>query len=79
LAEFETCDKRRGEAMSLFLNDLPTLRFLDPLDYYMGRALEGLGKTAMAKERYKMFLDIKAKADKGQVIVTHAHNRLENL
>jgi serine/threonine protein kinase/tetratricopeptide (TPR) repeat protein len=78
-AEFEKCEKRRGEAMSLFLNDLPTLRFLDPLDYYMGRALEGLGKTAMAKERYKMFLDIKAKADKGQVIVTHAHNRLENL
>ena len=78
-AEFEKCMKRKGEALSVFLNDFPTVRCLDSLNYYVGRALEGQGKSATAKESYKKFLDIKAKADDGQAMVTHAHNRLENL
>jgi tetratricopeptide (TPR) repeat protein len=75
-AEFEKCEKRRGEALSVFLNDSPTVRYLDSLDYYMGRALEGGGKSAAAKEAYQKFLAIKAKADGGQAMVEDAKRRL---
>jgi tetratricopeptide (TPR) repeat protein len=74
-AEFEKCEKRKGEAMSVFLNDLPTVRYLDSLDYYNGRALEGQGKTAAAKEAYQKFLDIKAGADQGLAMVKDARQR----
>jgi serine/threonine protein kinase/tetratricopeptide (TPR) repeat protein len=79
IAEFEKCEKRRGEALSVFLNDSPTVRSLDSFDYYMGRALEGQGKIAAAKESYQKFLAIKAKADPGQALVEDARRRLKNL
>jgi eukaryotic-like serine/threonine-protein kinase len=78
-AEFEKCEKRKGEALSVFLNDLPTVRYLDSLDYYIGRSLEGQGKIAAAKESYQKFLDIKAKADQGQPLVEDARKRLNQL
>ncbi|MFZ2054565.1 MAG: protein kinase [Candidatus Aminicenantales bacterium] len=78
-SEFEKCEKRKGEAMAVFLNDLPTFRCLDTLDYYVGRALQGQGKNAAAKESYQKFLDIKAKADQGQALVEDARSRLDNL
>jgi tetratricopeptide (TPR) repeat protein/tRNA A-37 threonylcarbamoyl transferase component Bud32 len=74
-AEFEKCEKRRSEALSVFLMDLPTCRYLDSLDYYMGRALEGTRSPA-AKEYYQKFLDIKAKADPGNQLVADAQKRL---
>ncbi|MEW5901078.1 MAG: tetratricopeptide repeat protein, partial [Acidobacteriota bacterium] len=52
-AEFEKCEKRKGEALSVFLNDLPSIRYLDTLEYYKGRAQEGLGKKEAAKESYQ--------------------------
>ena len=76
VAEFENCETRKGEAMSVFLNDSPTVRYLDSLDYYMGRALEGQGKSAAAKEAYQKFLKIKANADPGQPMVEDARKRL---
>jgi tetratricopeptide (TPR) repeat protein len=74
-SEFEKCEKRKGEAMSIFLNDFPTYHCLDSLYYYMERAQEGLGNAA-AKESYQKFLDIKAKADQGQALVEDARKRL---
>ncbi len=55
--------------------DFPTFRYLDTLDYYMGRALEGSGSPA-AKDYYKKFLDIKANADPGNPLVTDTQDRL---
>jgi len=78
-AEFEKCEKREGEAMSIFLNDLPTFHYLDSFNYYIGRALEGQGKSAAAKESYQKFLEIKSKADEGQALVADARSRLKNL
>jgi len=75
-AEFEKCVKRRGEALSVFLNDLPSCRYLDGLDYYLGRALEGQGKGAAAREAYAKFLKVKADADPGQTLVEDAKKRL---
>jgi tetratricopeptide (TPR) repeat protein/tRNA A-37 threonylcarbamoyl transferase component Bud32 len=76
LSEFEKCEKRRGEALSVFLNDLPTARYLDSLEYYVGRAEEGLGKSAAARDAYQAFLKIKANADPGQALVEDARRRL---
>jgi serine/threonine protein kinase/tetratricopeptide (TPR) repeat protein len=79
LSEFEKCEKRKGEALSVFLNDFPTVRYLDSLDYYIGRAQEGAGNANAAKVSYQKFLDIKAKADPGQAMVEDAGKRLDAL
>jgi tetratricopeptide (TPR) repeat protein len=78
-AEFEKCEKRKGEALSIFLNDLPTVRYLDSLDYYIGRTLEGLGRRDAAKASYQKFLDIKVKAEAGQALVEDARRRIAGL
>jgi hypothetical protein len=67
-----------GKAMPVFLNDLPTYRYLDSPDYHVGRAQEGLGSAA-AKESYQKFLDIKAKADEGLAMVADARKRISRL
>ncbi len=56
LSEFEECDKRRGEATAIFLDDSPSLRYLAPLNYWWGRAQQGLGIAALAREKYQAFL-----------------------
>ena len=61
-AEFEQCMKRRGEATSVFLDDVPTLRYYPQLLYFTGRAQQGLGSAAAASS-YRSFLDIKKKSD----------------
>jgi serine/threonine protein kinase/tetratricopeptide (TPR) repeat protein len=78
-AEFEKCEKRKGEALSVFLNDFPTVRYLDSLDYYIGRALEGQGKKEAARASYQKFSDVKAKADQGQALFEDARKRLRAL
>ena len=76
-SEFERCLERRGEAVALFLDDVPTYRYLPPLHYYLGRALEGLGSPAAA-DSYDSFLEIKEKGDGGP-LVADARRRLEAL
>ena len=73
-SEFESCLKRRGEAASVFLDDLPTIRYLPQIYYYLGRAQEGL-KIPAAKESYKKFLEIKILAA-GDPLVEDAKRRL---
>ena len=73
-SEFELCLTRRGEAASLFLDDLPTLRYLPQVYYYLGRAQEGL-KIPAAKDSYKKFLEIKILAA-GDPLVEDAKRRL---
>jgi tetratricopeptide (TPR) repeat protein/predicted Ser/Thr protein kinase len=59
-SEFDRCIKRRGEALSLFL-DLPTYGVFPPVYYYQGRAREGM-KSAGFAESYKKYLNIRGKA-----------------
>jgi tetratricopeptide (TPR) repeat protein len=73
-SEFETCLKRQGEAASVFLNDLPSFRYLPPVYYYLGRAQEGLESDA-ASASYQKFLQIKQKGD-GDWMVEDARQRL---
>jgi eukaryotic-like serine/threonine-protein kinase len=58
----ENCLKRRGEASALYLDDVPTFRVLPPVNYYLGRAQEGM-KSPAAVESYKAFLAAKAKSE----------------
>jgi hypothetical protein len=51
------------------------MRYLDSLDYYVGRAQEGLGKNVPAQDAYRKFLKIKEKADPGQALVEDARRR----
>jgi len=56
--ELEACQKRRGEATALFLDESPTYYVFPPVYYYLGRAQEGL-KSSAAADSYKAFIDIK--------------------
>jgi len=59
-SEFDRCVKRRGEALTLFV-DLPTYGYFPPVYYYQGRAREGM-KSAGFAESYKKYLSIRGKA-----------------
>ena len=62
LSEFETCQQRRGEAMAVFLDDVPTTRYLPPLAYWLARTQEGLEQRSAAAANYRRFLDLRAAA-----------------
>ena len=73
-SEFDICLKRRGEATSVFLDDVPSYHLLPPVYYYQGRAGEGLNSPGAA-ESYKTFLAIKQKGA-GDPLVADAQRRL---
>ncbi|MBZ5500565.1 MAG: tetratricopeptide repeat protein [Acidobacteriia bacterium] len=78
-SEFEKCEKRMGETTSIFLNDLPSYRYLDEFYYYLGRAQEGQGGKNAARRSYQKFLDLKSKADKDDSLIADARRRLNSL
>ncbi len=71
------CLKRRGEATSIFLDDVPSYHYLPAVYYYQGRAREGL-KSPGTAESYKIFLLIKEKGA-GDPLVAEARKRLATL
>src|SRR5271165_3927754 len=75
-SEFDLCLKRRGEATSIFLVDVPSYHVLPPVYYYQGRAREGLNSPGAA-ESYKTFLAIKEKGA-GDPLVADAQRRLSS-
>jgi tetratricopeptide (TPR) repeat protein len=75
-SEFELCLKRRGEASAVFLDDVPTMRLLPPVYYFLARAQEGL-KSPSAAESYRAFLKMQPSGS-GE-LVTDARHRLQGL
>jgi tetratricopeptide (TPR) repeat protein len=63
LGELERADKRRGEATAILLDDLPSVRYLAPLPYWMARAQDALGQRAAAVKNYEAYLTIRAGAE----------------
>jgi tetratricopeptide (TPR) repeat protein len=57
-SELDRCIKRRGEALSLFLDEEPTFGYFPPVYYYQGRVREGLN-SSKASESYRAYLDIR--------------------
>jgi tetratricopeptide (TPR) repeat protein len=75
LSELELCEKRRGEVTALFFDDVPTIRYLAPVSYWLGRAREGLGQRDAAIERYKAFLALRP-ATSADPLVADARKRV---
>jgi serine/threonine protein kinase/tetratricopeptide (TPR) repeat protein len=57
-SEFDTCLKRRGEALSLFLDEEPTLAFFPIAHYYQGLGRQKLG-TQGFRESFRQYLALR--------------------
>jgi hypothetical protein len=66
-SEFDRCIKRRGEALSLFLDQSPTYAYFPPVYYNVGRVREGL-KSAGFAESYRTYLTIRGKAGEDPLV-----------
>jgi tetratricopeptide (TPR) repeat protein len=60
-SDFDRCIKRRGEALSLFVDPWPTYGYFPTVYYYLGRVREGLKSTDFA-ESYRTYVSIRGKA-----------------
>ena len=60
-SEFDRCLTRRGEALALFVDIVPTYGYFPPVYYYQGRAREGM-KSAGSAESYKKYVSIRGKS-----------------
>jgi serine/threonine protein kinase/tetratricopeptide (TPR) repeat protein len=78
LGEFELCAKRRGEATAIMLDDLPSIRYLAPLQYWLGRAHEGVRQRQPAMQNYEAYIALRA-ANPNDPLVKDARQRLASL
>jgi len=60
-SEFDQCAKRRGEAIELFMDNVPTYAYFPPLYYYQGRVREGM-KSEGFEDFYKTYLSIRGQS-----------------
>jgi len=75
LSELDACEKRRGEATAIFLDDSPTLRYQATLPYWLARAQEGLAQEAAARNNYRAFLSIRGADAPDDPLVADARRR----
>lgn len=61
--ELMGCQTRRGEATAIFLDDVPTWRYMATLPYWTGRAQEGLGMRHAAHQNFRAFLTRRVEND----------------
>jgi tetratricopeptide (TPR) repeat protein len=61
-SEFDDCLKRRGEAISLFLDEEPTYGYLPIVYYYQGVGREKIGTTGY-RESYRQYLAIRGASE----------------
>jgi tetratricopeptide (TPR) repeat protein len=78
LAELDACLKRNGEATSVFLDDVPSFRYLATLPYWLGRAQAGVGLTRNAADNFKQFLARRSDAARDP-LAADASRRLASL
>ena len=74
LAEFEAAKSRRGEASAIFLDDVPTFRYLAELSYWTALAQLEIGMTDAARQNLESFLELRPN---GGILVADARERLE--
>ena len=73
-SEFDRCIKRRGEALELFIDNVPTYGYLPPVYYYQGRVREGL-KSSTSADSYRTYLSIRGQAGEDPLL-PEIHRRL---
>jgi eukaryotic-like serine/threonine-protein kinase len=66
-SEFDQCDKRRGEAIELFMDNVPTYAYFPPVYYYQGRAREGMKSEGFA-DFYKTYLSIRGQSPEDPLV-----------
>ena len=69
LSDLELCQKRLGEAAAVFLDDVPSFRYVAPLPYWLARAQEGLGMNEPAAANYKAYLALRKNAAKDPLVL----------
>lgn len=75
-SEFESCKARIGEASALFLDDLPSWSYYAELEYWLGRAQQGLNMSADALSTYQSFVQ-RIRGDLS--IIADAKTRIDQL
>ena len=79
MSELDKCATRRGEATSLFFDDIPTWRYMAVLPYWMGRVQQGLNSnSASAVSSFEQFLKIRSSAT-SDPLVADARRRIDTL
>ncbi len=73
LDEFTACEERRGEASAVFLDDLPTYRYMATLPYWKGRAQQVLGMNHDARQNFMTFI---ARRPEGDALAEEARERM---
>jgi tetratricopeptide (TPR) repeat protein/predicted Ser/Thr protein kinase len=66
-SEFDQCVKRRGEAIELFMDNVPTYAYFPPAYYYQGRVREGM-KSEGFKDFYKTYLSIRGQSPEDPLV-----------
>jgi serine/threonine protein kinase/tetratricopeptide (TPR) repeat protein len=73
-SEFDRCIKRRGEALELFMDDMPTYSYLPVIYYYQGRVREGLKNPGFG-DSYRAYLNIRGVSTEDPLLAD-IHRRL---
>ena len=71
-AEFDQCKKREGEAIELFMDNVPTYAYFPPVYYYEGRAREGMKSQGFA-DFYKTYLGIRGQSSDDPLVIDIRH------
>jgi serine/threonine protein kinase/tetratricopeptide (TPR) repeat protein len=66
-SEFDRCIKRRGEALSLLVDEEPTYGYFPPVYYYQGLVREGL-KNAASADSYRAYLAIRGNSSEDPLL-----------
>ncbi|HEY3706844.1 MAG TPA: protein kinase [Terracidiphilus sp.] len=66
-SEFEQCVMRRGEAIELFMDNVPTYAWFPPVYYYQGRVREGMKSDGFA-DFYKTYLGIRGQSPEDPLV-----------
>ncbi len=71
-SEFDQCTKRRGEAIELFLDNVPTYAYFPPVYYYQGRVRQGMNSEGFA-DFYKSYLSIRGQSTEDPLVADIRH------
>ena len=75
LDELSSCEKRKGEASAVFLDDQPTWRYVADLPYWRARAQQEIGMSHAARQSYQAYLDVRPEG----ALARDARERLTSL
>jgi class 3 adenylate cyclase/tetratricopeptide (TPR) repeat protein len=67
-SEFDACQRRKGEATALFLDEEPTYHLMPLVDYYNGIAREGM-KSPSAIRSFEAFTSVRAKHEQDPLVL----------